>query len=478
MLNRVSDCCGTLIATVKSRGETSKSTSVFRACPEPKTTVYRLAIAVPRPVKEMKFERRPQTQQKPVIGTQMAAKSVARKSVRPPADRTPLIVWRARNETSNAAKDGADAAILEALKTRFDLDLRDRLPEVGNPDADPEMGPDTRPETPDILLLCPPPAEVLCRAMADNIAPSVALQDWQAQTQAILRLNRQNRRKVRLVDTTMIARHPKAFLQLFELPERVDVIASLSASGSASVSGGPSGAQEEPANGAADGDQVILLLAQRTLLGDMRARTLMGELEAACVDLSDGTPETVGDPDAAFRAWQNIRQARLEADLLQAQQRAMHEEMEILYNSNQRLEQRLDQLGQGLESYQAQVQDLHAEQAGIKARMADKDRAIRAAGDMIRDLETRAAQLDDQLHRVRDGARDSDAAKQRHIEALEETGAQKQQQIAALEETGTQKQQHVEALEGEIHRITTSRSFRLTAPLRGMRALVARKDRP
>jgi uncharacterized membrane-anchored protein YhcB (DUF1043 family) len=345
-----------------------------------------------------------------------------------PAELSPLIVW--------CAEMAAAAPVLGVLRQGYVVDVCTNLSQVETGISD---------KSPSILLLYQSPVETLCRAMEEKgDLPSTALRDWLEQAQEMVKLNRRNRRKVSILDINMATGHPGAFLRWFELSENEEQITALSR------------------NGQPDRGEILQLLAQRTLMGDMRARALLGELEAASLSFQDGAVPLSGDPDAAFLQYQSIRQSRQQVSLLQAQNCVAQEEAETLNKRKiqlenaleqadeasillqQQLEQRLEQLGQGLESYQVQVNKLHAQSAGLRRKIVEKERGIQGTGGMLRDLEAQATFLTEKLKR----------AEGRHAA----------------------KQQQLEALEQEMYEFTKSVPYRLTAPLRWIHALVSGRN--
>ena len=382
------------------------------------------------------------------------------------SQRAPLIVW--------CADAQAGGPVLDALRHGFDLDLRPDLPDLPeraapDPDADPE---DTGPDT---LLLCLSPIETLCRAMARGIIPSQALGDWQDQARAIIALNRQDRRHVRILDIAMATAHPEAFVDWFDLPADKGLQAMLAQGGAG------------PGDGAPAWDDIVQLLAQRALTGAADLRALLGEMEAVSLNFAKVAPVAPGDPDAAFAAYQEGRQLRQQTGLLQAQNRAaqdelealstrkagleqeleqtrqqageetaqarqqaemtqaqnqlMRQELEALVQGKAQLEQRLEQLSQGVESYQTQMDELRGEAAGLRHKGEDKDQALKAAGAAVRALEAQVAQLQDGLSQAGQGR------------------AKARQALAAAEQ--------------RLQTFQSSRSYRLTAPLRKLRALIS-----
>lgn len=319
----------------------------------------------------------------------------------------PLILW--------CAEAGAAGAVPAALAGIRETELRDDLPA---PDAAGGA---------DILLLLRAPARALGRRLGAGADPEPALTDWKREAGAVLALNRHDRRRVQIADLDRARAHPRAFARHLGLPE----------------------GRAAPAlpNPAAGDDPFLVLLAQRLLTGDAAARALMSELEAVTLPFGGGNaPDEPDDPGAVLRAWRETRaasealkrdleRARAElalardgAELVQMQNRAMHEELETLARRRQ---------------------DLEAETARIPAlrlRAGDRARGLAAAGGMVRDLEARNRHLQGDL-----------AARAGQIDRLRARIAELETRIAGM---------------------LGSRSYRMTAPLRRIRGLFAGRGRP
>ena len=335
------------------------------------------------------------------------------------ADRQPLTVW------CGSAQYGAP--VLRALARAYATDIRQTLP---RPD---EIGPgETGPgETgPDMLLLYLSPARVVATAMAQGTPADAALKDWQAQTRGILQLGHRDRRGVQVFELDMILRHPAAFRARMGLHENENEDENDTP---AAPETGPGGA-----------DPFLLLLAQRTLLGDAPSRALMTELGAVSVRLANNAAPETDDPETLLLAYRDMQAqaatqaavqttrlneledeldqarprleaARNAAELLQAQTRFMQEEMEKLARRLLELEGRATRV------------------ETLTQRAAEKEHSLAAAGQMMRDLEAQTARLSADLA-ARDG--------------------------------------RIAGLQGRLDHIFGSRSYRLTAPLRRLRALI------
>ncbi|PCH75607.1 MAG: hypothetical protein COC12_00235 [Rhodobacteraceae bacterium] len=335
-----------------------------------------------------------------------------------PKKHPPLIVWCADMQAGNS--------VLEALQQGFAPDLRTSLPEVDE---------DISGETPDMLLLCLSPVETLCRTMEEGAVPSVALKRWQDQAQDIIALSRRNRRKVRILDIDMATSYPAAFLRWFGLPEDEAQIAALS--------------REE----APDRDEILNLLALRTLSNDMPARVLQGELEAVSLNLAEGAVADAADPDAAYLLYRDIREqqthlqaqnravqeeaaaqgdhkAQLEADLQQAraQNRELHEQHALLQAQNRAVQEEAAaqsdhkaQLEADLQQARAQNRELHEQHALLQAQNRAVQEEAAAQGDHKAQLEAdlqQARAQNRELHEQRALLQAQNRAVQEEAEAL------------------------------------------------------------
>lgn len=335
-----------------------------------------------------------------------------------------------RNGPAIWAENTPDArAIAKHLADRHGLRPAPSLPAP--------TGIDRAAEVPVLVILAPSPAVLFAAIMERAETPEAAREMWRERVSAWLALNRRNRRAVLVADPADIRAHPGAFLRRLNLPDTAEARAALTGAA-------PDTSEAESA------DPVRRILAQHALEADLRCRTLAGELDAVRLPLSGTAP---ADPaTAAFAADRRRQDERRERDLLQAQQKSLYEQTEALYREKLQAEQRLKQLQGGLDSQEAQIGKLEAELAGLRHRLAGKEQALQAAGALLRDLDQVRARLDDR------------------IAELERRGAD---QAAALAERSTE----AATLQGELDRILSSRSYRLTAPLRRLRGLFGRGGR-
>ena len=324
-----------------------------------------------------------------------------------------MILWCAGGQ--------GEAPVLAALAGRYALDLRDTLPKPAELTGDAAL-----------LLLYLSPARALARVLGAGTPPDAALRAWRAQTRAMLKLNRQDRRRVQVLELGMALRHPGNFRARFDLP------------GDRSGDG-PEAAAEEMQD-----DPVLVLLAQRLLLGEAETRALLAELGAVSVDLSGNAPPEEEEAGLLLRAWQDIRGAaalRDEAGTLAADLQMAQGATELLQAQNRAMQEELERLARRRVELEAEAAALPV----LRQRGAEKDQSLAAADSMYRVLEARAGLLLEGKARLQD---DLDRARQEL--------AAGQARIAQLEE--------------EAARFFASRSYRLTAPLRRMRAVLRGRE--
>jgi len=383
-----------------------------------------------------------------------------------------LVVWCADHE--------AAAPVLQALGARFTLDHRTELQEAGRAARGGQ----------DVLLLYQPLAAILHRAAEDGLSPQAALPDWQSRIRAVLDLHRQNRRRIRLVDISAARAHPEAFRKAFDLPGPPDRTEDDDTPASDTLLGflarhylleDPEGRALSQAleassvvlapvvsgRGASDAAfQAYRRQREESGLLRQQSRAMQEELAAlhrdheALAEAQDGARraeeriaqlQSRGDAleDELAQARKDSAdqqdQATLQIELLQAQTRAMQEELEAMAERNHEMEAEVQSLTLGMENYQSRMAEMREHQDGLGRKLATKEQSLTAAGRTIPELE---AYSRDQYQTLTRRTKDHDRL---HAERS--------------------------ALQSELDRLMNSRSFRLTAPLRRMMALFSGGDR-
>ena len=426
----------------------------------------------------------------------LTAMPVGGDPIQPPPKPERLILWFA---------PGLECApIRNALAARFKLTVPGRLDEI-----DPTPGE----SAPILLLFASAETRVLAGLEQDSESeglPARAVAAWCDEAEAMLRLNRANRRRVHLLDVAMAGRNPRAFLSHFALPETKDMIAALETLDRA------------------PGDPVLTLLARHCLGGTSRAATLRDELAAVAYDFAPvaaGGRAAREEADAVLSAYRKAQQsseqntllhsqnaliqgeldsqvaactaleqqaarlgdearkARSQATELERANSSLRDDLARLGEAETRLGQRLEQTSQGLESSQRELAGMKQQTELLKAqnrllqdeteilqknnqslssqaeegarmaiRIAAKEQALSAAATRLDTLENRITLLNGTAERQR---------------------AEADGRITALETDLHESRERSAALERELQRITMSKSFRLTAPLRRLRGLLS-----
>lgn len=262
-----------------------------------------------------------------------------------------------------------------------------------------------------VLLLAPSPAEALCQALQGDADPAAARAKVQQDMTALLTLQRRYRQRAVLLDQSVARQHSEALLIFCGVKPEQAVQDSLQAAAGA------------PANA------VMMVLAQARLQADPQMARLVGEFAAAAL-LLPGVERAVTDPDMALAVFSQDQDREEELELLRDQQRGMYEQLSALYGEKQQLEQRLEQTRGGLDSFQDQVERLEQENAMYRERLRERSEVLSTAGREIEQLEYRLTLKDKQRAR---------------------------------------KDEEVQKLKAQLHRLQTSLSYRLMAPLRGLR---------
>ncbi|KAA8610028.1 coiled-coil domain-containing protein [Salipiger aestuarii] len=343
------------------------------------------------------------------------------------------------------------------------------------------------PEVP-ALVLYDGPIQTLARP---GIEPAEALSAWTEQGTALLALQARNRRRVRLADTRSLRLYPDVFVARMGLPaECTDAIAAL----------------PRP-----ELDPVLKSLAQVALQQAPEARRLAASLQAASLDLSNSAPEPSDDLDAAFARYRELQthldEIRADAERQRLNEAQLTKAAADLRQSRQALENELARIKAELARDRATQEALRKEGGAAIAR-------AKALQDRIDSLSDEAKRKDDELGRLRQAntevtaERDtlrsqsktlrSDLEAQYHghhaaraalTEAKEHTGllesevVVKQAEIEALRAAQDDLQQRLrdteDRLRGAEHwleGIMASKSYRVMAPLRRLRAAFMKKD--
>jgi hypothetical protein len=340
------------------------------------------------------------------------------------APRPELTLW--------CADTDAAAPLVDALARGHAITRQADLPKT-LPDGDAPL-----------LMLYVSPARALAATMTGESTPAQALAAWCREAEAMLALHRAGRRRVRLIETAVARRHPRAFCDTFAIP-------------------GPAPEPEAEIARPNDPEAMFLrLLARRMLLGDAPARALLARLEAVSVPLGDETPPSEDDPEAVLRAFRALRGAEERTETLVAQNRAMRDELTALAG-------RIDDRDAALEAARAELAEADAAREMLQAQtrhMQDELERLARLRDTLEREAGRVSVLSRQL-----------AERDRSLEAADTLLVTQETQAAhvaaGLEAQLAETEAELAARRDEIDRFFNSRSYRLTSPLRRLYAALS-----
>lgn len=181
--------------------------------------------------------------------------------------------------------------------------------------------------------------------------------------------------------------------------------------------------------------------------------------------------------DASLRAREEeLDGLRAERDGLDAQAsialrhvRVREEDIERLQAERDNLEAQVTERDASLRAREEAFERLQTERDGLGARVAERDASLRARQKEIESLQADLAGKEAALGATRQDI--SRVSKERDLGFGKRDG-----RIADLDRTLQERQDHVQVLEAQIEQIMTSRSMRVTAPLRHLRALFSRRS--
>lgn len=308
--------------------------------------------------------------------------------------------------------------------------------------------------------------------------PTTVLANWADQARAVLALQSRNRRRFALVNTRTVQLYPDVFVARLKLP---------------AVCSSALAALPRP-----EIDPVVRSLSQIALQKDPEARRLAATLRAASIDLSNNMPEVEHELDLAFSRYRQLRsqlsEMQVEAERQLLNETQLLQEAEALRRNTQTLEEKLAKSKISRDKDRDKQDRLRDEYKATTARNAELEDAL---ATLTRDIEGKDSELI-RLRRInadviteRDGLRtrlsdiqtDLETQYQRHHAAstdLEEA----RQNLALLKAEGLAKQAEIDARRKEqvdletrlkdtehwLQGILTSRSYRVMAPLRRLRA--------
>lgn len=349
-----------------------------------------------------------------------------------------------------------------------------------------------------VAVIQPAPQIALATELRNGAAPDRAIRDWCNRNEAILAFFRRNRYRTILIEESAVLAEPETALSELGLTLPPDAL--------------PDHDDAAPVP-----DPVEQLLGDELLRRDAAASTLAGEIEASTT-VSDQS-RTRADLEAANRTYadavrattalqaaenrataleRQLAEGKTEQDAILAQLLQTQEMVAKARTEKEQLEDRLTQMRQGLESSERQIGDLQADrerlqrenaeqteqgekalkhlkalrkeldgsQDQVNELQAERDRLRRENSTQAGELEDRDAKINDQMRALREGKEKTDK--------LEAEMAHRRKEIKArFDEIATLTSQ-LQDREAEIMRILASKSIRITAPLRRLRAAFGR----
>ena len=315
-----------------------------------------------------------------------------------------------------------------------------------------------------LVIVFPRPDIEIGNALDSGVTPRKALAEGKKRTEALLETLRGNRRRVALIDDATLLADPKRAKQL--LGTRIDLPTDETASGQTSL--------------------LLRLIGQAILAQDVAASTLAAELVASS---RSGEGEALS-LEAAQEEFATLRTAierekrlTLEVEQYKAQLGDRQEEQdsvlaellslqETLRSARDDVERKTAQvlqLGQGLESTEAQVRQLNDELKAQRTRHAEESRsqsktleeklaALEERKNDLKKLEAAVAELRRQI-----AERDTRLSDQEtlHAEALRQQAETLEESLIALNER-RQAVQELELIAADLRQQISERDARLS----------------
>jgi len=313
-----------------------------------------------------------------------------------------------------------------------------------------------------LLVLYPGPVPAMAAALAAGGGLPTVLADWTAQATALLDFLRRNRRRVLLTEEAAFLADPAAILALAAL--RPPAKGAL--------------APEPPP------DPLLALLAAEMLRRDPRAHALAGELEASATASQAGGTEV--DLEAARHLHLQTAEtahlqaesaARLQAELeeAQAEQEAVLRQLLNAQAEQERLQARIHQLDQGLQSSEAQLRELALQAEQRRALEAERAALASSLAKLRAELATRDAALAerDAILAERNAALE---AVNREAVTLRSARVQGDHDLGLLTKRLARAEQDLANRRNEVQKLRSSTSYRITAPMRWVKRKLSGKE--
>lgn len=290
-----------------------------------------------------------------------------------------------------------------------------------------------------LLLLYRDPVAQIAESIAAEVDPEAAVAQWQEQADEILSTYRRARRRITLLEMSAAQAEPNAAIQA--LNEHLGL--SLSSLADADQTQ----AQTQP-----ERDPIHVLIAERALHQDTRARHAAAELEASALPLTgtNGAPHI--DLSSTVHSYREKSEVPLE------QVNGLKEENELLHSQLEQVQEQLKSQtsrGKELKKKLQDAENLNDRLTEENQHLKSQDEAARARQSEHEDLREENELLLAQLHQVQ--------------EELESYFLENQDITRQLNESQKKNQE----LEGQIHEargslqaVYASWSWKITTPLR------------
>jgi hypothetical protein len=236
-----------------------------------------------------------------------------------------------------------------------------------------------------LLLLFQNPAKLIATALRRKLDPAKAIAKWRDDADELLAIYRQSRRRITLLEKNAACSAPD--LMIDALNKRLGLALEIRSSATQSQS-------------APDLDLIYLIIAERMLEGDVRARSTLNELQASAIPLEHAFFPRQANPSAALQEYQEIRvslaqqqtaNSRLKEHVTALEKR-IHEfesgttlQTELKEENNLILAQ-LHQVQEALESYFLENKDLKSKLKSSDQEKRKFERKARQATNMLKDV--------------------------------------------------------------------------------------------
>jgi|GEM_PF-4295893 len=297
-----------------------------------------------------------------------------------------------------------------------------------------------------LLLIYRDPVEQIAESIGAKVDPEAAVAQWREQAAEMLSAYRRARRRITLLELSAAQADPNAAVQV--LNEHLGLALTPPA-------------ETAPAQSDPERDSVHILIAERALHQDTRARHAAAELQASALPLTGTGGALHIDLSSTVHAYREKSEVPLE------QVNGLTEEKELLLSQ--------------LEQVQEQLKSQTSRNKELKARLQDAEKQNSRLTDENRELKTRVEAERDKLAQLEDLKEENDLLLaqlhqvQEELESyfLENQDLRRKQQQAEKENTElTRQARQASNMLADVHK---SWSWKLTAPIRAVLGIFIRK---